>query len=142
MVEDENSIVKPDNVELVIEALQSGSTERIQAVADVVHPGDVEVAFERLDDAVRSEVLAQLPSDLLAEWADYLHAADVERRLSTLPKMEQREVLNSLSDDELVDLLQEMEEEDRPQFIELLAEDKRLVSEDLMYSPRKRRGGV
>jgi magnesium transporter len=141
MVEDENSIVKPDNVELVIEALQSGSTERIQAVADVVHPGDVEVAFERLDDAVRSEVLAQLPSDLLAEWADYLHAADVERRLSTLPKMEQREVLNSLSDDELVDLLQEMEEEDRPQFIELLAEDKRLVSEDLMRFPEETAGG-
>lgn len=141
MVEEENSIVKPDNVELVIEALQSGSTERIQAVATVVHPGDVEVAFERLDDAVRSEVLAQLPSELLAEWADYLPAADVERRLSTLPRIEQREVLDSLSDDELVDLLQEMEEEDRPQFIELLAEDKRLVSEDLMRYPEETAGG-
>lgn len=141
MGEDENSIAKSDSVELVIEALQSGSAERIQAIADEVHPGDVEVAFERLDDAVRSEVLAQLPSELLAEWADYLPAADVGRRLITLPPLEQREVLDSLSDDELVDLLQEIEEESRPQFIELLPEDKRLVSEDLMRYPEATAGG-
>lgn len=141
MAEQELEVEKSDDVELVIEALQSGDVEKIQALAGKVHPGDVEVAFERLEDVSRDEVLATLPSELLGEWADYLPAADVERRLNTLPKGEQREVLDSLSDDELVDLLQEIEEEDRPQYIELLPEEKRQISEDLMQYPEETAGG-
>ncbi len=132
---------KQIEVETILEALESGSSERIAAIAEEAHPGDVEQAFERLVEGDREEVLDSLPVEVLSEWADYLPASDVEHRLNSLPKVEQREVLDSLSDDELVDLLQEIEEDDRPQYIELLPEEKRQVSEDLMRYPEETAGG-
>lgn len=141
MAEGESRTQKPVEVETILEALESGSPERIADIAVEAHPGDVEQAFERLDDAEREEVLDHLPSEVLSEWADYLPAADVEHRLNTLPKVEQREVLDSLSDDELVDLLQEVEPEDRPQYLELLPEGKQQISADLLQYPEETAGG-
>lgn len=128
-------------VEDILDAFENHSPESLQALVTEAHPGDIEQAFERLDDHSRGAILAQMPSGVLAEWADYLPAADVERRLNTLPKGEQRQVLDSLSDDELVDLLQEIEEKDRPQYIELLADGKREVSQNLMQYPEETAGG-
>ncbi len=141
MGESEFTSQQPVDVDTILEGLRSLSVDRINEIAREAHPGDVEVAFERLDDSDREEVMALLPAEVLSAWADYLPAADVEKRLETLPRTEQREVLESLSDDELVDLLQEMEEEDRPQYIELLGEEKRQVSEDLMRYPEETAGG-
>lgn len=141
MGESEFTSQQPVDVETILEGLRSLSVERISAIAQEAHPGDVEVAFERLDDSDREEVIALLPSEVLSAWADYLPATDVERRLNTLPSSEQREVLAALSDDELVDLLQEVEEEDRTHYIELLEEPKRQVFEDLMRYPEETAGG-
>jgi len=129
------------DVDAIVAALESESPDRIAAIASEAHPGDVEQAFERLDDTAREEALGRLPSEVLSEWADYLPPGDVQRRLNTLPKLEQREVLDSLSDDELVDFLQEVEEEERPRYIELLGEGKRQISEDLMRYPEDTAGG-
>ncbi len=132
---------KQVDVDTILSALESGATDQLIAIAESAHPGDVEQAFERLDDSKREEILDRIPAAVLSEWADYLPAADVEHRLTSLPKGEQKEVLDSLSDDELVDLLQEMEEEDRPQYIELLPDEKRQVSEDLMKFSEETAGG-
>ncbi|MEM7603269.1 MAG: magnesium transporter, partial [Verrucomicrobiota bacterium] len=141
MAEEESQSSGTVEVEDILDAFESYSPDRVQSLVEEAHPGDVEQAFERLDETSRETILDQLPSEVLAEWADYLPAADVERRLNTLPKGEQREVLESLSDDELVDLLQEIEEEDRPQYIELLPDEKREVSENLMQYPEETAGG-
>lgn len=132
---------EPVDVEAILEALESGETEQIVAIAKEAHPGDVEVAFERLGDEERGEVLDQIPAEVLSAWADYLPASDVEHRLNTLPDTERREVLESLSDDELVDFLQEVDEEDRSQYIDLLDEETRLISEDLLKYPEETAGG-
>lgn len=132
---------KPVGVEEVLDALESGSPDRIESIASKAHPGDIELALERLGDADREEVLDNIPAAVLGEWADYLSASDLEHRLNSLPETDQRDVLESLSDDELVDFIQEVEEEDRPQFVELLPEEKRLVFEDLMRYPEETAGG-
>lgn len=131
----------PVDVDVIVDALKSHSPEQILAISKEAHPGDVEMAFERFDEITREEILDHLPSEVLSEWADYLSPSDVEHRLNTLPKGEQREVLDSLSDDELVDFLQEIEEEDRPQYIELLPPEKQVISEDLMRYPEETAGG-
>ncbi|MEM6279788.1 MAG: magnesium transporter, partial [Verrucomicrobiota bacterium] len=141
MASEETNTSGTVEVEDILDAFETHSPERVQELVQNAHPGDVEQAFERLDDHSRETILDQLPSNVLAEWADYLPAADVGRRLNTLPKGEQRKVLDSLSDDELVDLLQEMEEEDRPQYFELLPDEKREVSENLMQYPEETAGG-
>lgn len=132
---------QPLDVETILEALQSLSPEQILAVARNAHPGDVEAAFERLGDFEREEILAHLPAETLSAWVDYLPAIDVERRLGTMTSTDQREVLEALSDDKLVDLLQEIEEENRPYYIDLLGEGKRQISADLMRYPERSAGG-
>lgn len=141
MGETESSGRDPVGVEAILEALESGETAQIVAIARDAHPGDVEVAFERLEDEDREQVLDLLPAEVLSVWADYLPASDVEHRLNTLPETERREVLESLSDDELVDFLQEVDEEDRSQYIELLDAETRQISEDLLKYPEETAGG-
>lgn len=141
MAEPEPKTSKTSGVDAVLAALQSGCAEQMAVIASQAHPGDVEIALDRLDDATRASVVAEMPAELVTEWADYLSPADLEHRLGTLNRGEQRELLDSLSDDELVDLLQEIEEEDRPQYIELLDEDKRQVSADLLRYPEHSAGG-
>lgn len=129
------------DVESILDVLLKPTPHRIAEIAKIAHPGDVAMAFERLDETERENVLVGLPSEVLSAWADYLPAADVERRLNTLSIKEQREVLDTLSDDDLVDFLQEIEEDERPQYIELLGAEKRLVSENLMRYPERTAGG-
>ena len=132
---------QPFDVETILEALRSLSPERILAISREAHPGDVAVAFERLEDLERRDILAHLPAGALTAWVDYLPVTDIEKRLATLTPPEQRAVLEALSDDELVDLLQGIEEEDRPRYIELLGEHKRQISADLMRYPEETAGG-
>ncbi len=141
MAELDSKNQKPVDVETILEALESQSAERIAAIAEEAHPGDVEQAFERLDEGSREEVLEHLPGEVLSEWADYLPVADLERGLESLPEGQKAEVLDSLSDDELVDLLQEVEEEDRDEYMELLPEEKREDAEELMRYPEQTAGG-
>ncbi len=141
MGEGDSSNREPVDVETILEALESGEADRIAAMAKEAHPGDVEVAFERLGDEEREEVLDQLPAEVLSVWADYLPASDVEHRLNTMHEEDRREVLESLSDDELADFLQEVDEEDRSQYINLLDEETRQVSEDLLKYPEETAGG-
>lgn len=141
MAELDSKNQKPVDVETILEALESQSTDRIESIAEEAHPGDVEQAFGRLDEGIRDEVLENLPSEVLSEWADYLPVADLERGLESLPEGQKAEVLDSLSDDELVDLLQEVEEEDRDGYMELLPEDKREEAEELMRYPEQTAGG-
>lgn len=133
---------RPHEAREILEALQSGSTQRIAEIYREVHPGDIERAFERLDEDERMAILESLPADVLVEWSDYLTASEIEAFLPTLNEAKQREMLDSLSDDELVDFLQELEEEDeRIQYISLLQEEKRQVSEELLKYPEESAGG-
>ncbi len=129
------------DIETIIDALTSRSRDQIAAIYEKAHPADVEQAFERLEEDEREEILNALPAEVLSEWADYLPPADVEMRLGSMTKPEQKEVLEGLSDDELVDFLQEVEEEDRPKFIELLPEEKRQTSAELLQYPENTAGG-
>ncbi len=133
---------QPLDVESIVDALESGDEGRIVSVCDDAHPGDIEEALERLNDGEREAVLNMLPADILADdLVNYLDAGDVEKRLQTLPEDEQAEVLDAMDDDELVDLLQEVSDEQRPQLIDLLPEEKQVVSEELLRFEEETAGG-
>ena len=92
---------KPFAVREILDALQSGSAERIAEIYREVHPGDIEMAFERLDEDERMLILESLPADVLAEWSDYLTPSELEAFLHNVEETKQKETLDSLSDDEL-----------------------------------------
>ena len=133
---------QPLDVETIVEVLESDDEARIVDVCKRAHPGDVEEALERLDDGEREAILHMLPSNLFtSDLINYLDAGDVEKKLQTLPETEQAEVLDAMDDDELVDLLQEVSDEQRPQLIELLPEKKQAVSEELLQFEEETAGG-
>ena len=68
---------RPYEVQEVLEALQSGSNDRIAEIYREVHPGDIEQAFERLDENERMSILGALPEDVLVEWSDYLTPSEL-----------------------------------------------------------------
>ncbi len=128
-------------VDEILEILASRSPERIREICEDVHPGDIEMVFERLDDQEKIVILDSLPPEVLSEWADYLTASDVESYLNTAEEEKQKALLDSLSDDELVDVLQEVEAEERSQYIRLLDKEKRQASEELLKYPDESAGG-
>ncbi len=132
---------EPVDTQTIVDALLSHSDQEILEISKRAHPGDIEQAFERLDEEEREEVLSRIPVDVLSEWADYLPPSDVEHRLQDLSEKGKKEVLESFADDELVDFLQEVEEVDRPQYIDLLPDEKRQISEDLLQYPEHTAGG-
>ncbi|MEO0416751.1 MAG: hypothetical protein AAF226_17560 [Verrucomicrobiota bacterium] len=111
---------EPLEADMIARALSSGSLEDIMSVYLRAHPGDIEQAFERLEEETIDSVLRLLPADVLSEWADYLPASQLETLINSRAEPEQKELLDYLSDDELVDFLQEVEEEDRDQYFDLL----------------------
>ena len=132
---------KPFEAEEILDALRSGSAERIAELYRDAHPGDIEQAFERLPETEKMGVLASLPADVLGEWSDYLTPSELESFLQIAEEPKQKETLDSLSDDELVDFLQEVEPEERDQYINLLGDEKRQVSEELLQYPEESAGG-
>lgn len=133
---------RPYEVRDILEALQSGATKRIAEIYREVHPGDIHRAFERLDEDERMAILESLPADVLVDWSDYLTASELVLFLPLVNELQQKEMLDSLSDDELVDFLQEIEGEDeRNQYINLLQEEKRQVSKELLRYPEESAGG-
>ena len=133
---------KPYPVREILESLQSGDLERIADVYREVHPGDIELAFERLTEDERLAILESLPEDVLLEWSDYLTPSELELFLHSVAEPKQKEMLDSLSDDELVDFLQEVEDQqERAQYISLLEEEKRQVSEELLKYSEESAGG-
>ncbi len=137
----DNKSHRPYAVNDILDALQSGSTERVAEVYRLVHPGDIELAFERLNEAERMAILESLPVDVFAEWSDYLTPSELETYFLKIGDRDRKELLDSLSDDELVDFLQEIEDKDRQRYIELLPEEKRQVSEELLQYPEESAGG-
>lgn len=131
----------PVDPETILRALEAEDATVIVDICRNSHPGDIEAAFERLDEDDQERVLSHLPLEILTDLTDYLPAAAIERRMRSLPEDDRREVLESMSDDELVDMLQEAPEEQLPEYLELLPEEMREISHDLLQFPEYSAGG-
>lgn len=133
---------KPFDVQDILESLQHGTPQQLADIYSEAHPGDIELAFERMTEDERLHVLQSLPEDVLVEWSDYLTPGELDLFIHTIAEPKQKELLDSLSDDELVDFLQEVEDEaEQSAYIGLLDESKRLVSEELLRYPEESAGG-
>jgi len=122
-------------------AIESGVADRIVKVFREAHPADVADSLEQLDDDERGIVLDKIPQELFHELVEFLPTPNVEQHLDTLSAKEQLAVLDSMADDELVDLLQDLPDEDRPGYLAMLPLAKRVLLADLLKFPEHTAGG-
>lgn len=133
---------RPFSPDEILAVLHNGTRVQIAEVYQNAHPGDIEMAFERLSKEERLSILNSLPVDLLAEWSNYLTPSELELFLEKAEKSKQKETLNSLSDDELVDFLQTLDSEaEQNRYLDLLGESKKMVTRELLQYPEESAGG-
>lgn len=104
------------------QAVVDRDAQRIIVLCEGLHAADLAEVYEELDDDSREFLVetlgAEAFTDVLAEIPDTL----VEKALDHFDPEEQREILESIPDDDRVDILQDVSESKRKDFIGLLDE--------------------
>jgi len=121
--------------------LQHGTAEDLQELFREVHPADLAEALEELDDERWDEVLAVMPPDAFGYLIEFIPSIDAREHLARSSRDFRREALSMLQDDELVDLLQDLPEAERNEYVGLLPDSVREASRKLLAFPESSAGG-
>jgi len=121
--------------------LQNGTAEELQELFGEVHPADLAEALEDLDDDRLNEVLKAMPAEIFGQLIEQMPAIDALDHLNKSSREYRKEALSHLADDDLVDLLQEVPEEEREDFVGMLPEAVKARSRRLLAYPESSAGG-
>ncbi len=102
---------------------------------------DAAEAFEELDEADQRVLLKRLEADDFEDMLPHLPAPVADLILQQFPGPQQREALEEMWDDELTDFLQDVPEENRDRYIDLLDADTKETAEELLKYPESTAGG-
>tara|TARA_R110002096_G_scaffold26518_28_gene81871 strand:+ start:178 stop:1551 length:1374 start_codon:yes stop_codon:yes gene_type:complete len=121
--------------------LQNGTHDELIELFLDAHPADLAEALDELDDERWDEVLQVMPPGVFSALIEHLPAIDAVDHLQKSSKEYRQEALSYLADDELVDLLQELPEEEREDYVTLLPDSKKQKSRKLLAFPEESAGG-
>ena len=123
------------------EAVERRDAASVIALCKGLHPADLASIYEDLNSEAREFLVDTVGaagfSDVLAEIPDTL----VEGALDHFEPKEQREILESIPDDDRVDILQDVSESKRRDFIDLLGEEDRDRTRALLRYGEETAGG-
>ena len=117
-----------------------GDPDSLRALIGMMPPQDAAEAFEELEERDQSTLLKKLSSDDFEDMLPHLPAPLGDVILQHFPQSEQREALEEMWDDELTDFLQDVPEENRDRYINLLDEDTKETAEELLRYPEEAAG--
>jgi len=123
------------------DTLEQGGPEEIKELFEEAHPADLADALEELEDDRWDEVLAEMPAQKFGQIIEHIPATDAVEHLSRSNDTYRQEALAELPDDELVDLLQEFPDHEREVYVELLPEEQKVRSRQLLAYPETSAGG-
>lgn len=119
----------------------NGDADSLRSLLEVMPDQDAAEAFEDLEENAQSALLKRLTSDDFEDMLPHLPAPLAEVVLQHFPQSEQREALEEMWDDELADFLQDVPEENRNRYINLLDEETKETAEELLSYPETSAGG-
>ena len=119
----------------------NGDADSLRSLLEVMPDQDAAEAFEDLEKNAQSALLKRLTSDDFEDMLPHLPAPLAEVVLQHFPQSEQREALEEMWDDELADFLQDVPEENRDRYINLLDEETKETAEELLSYPETSAGG-
>lgn len=131
---DEDNLLKPQFVNSVIDALESGDHGRAYELVEPLHPADIADLFELLEPGERGRLAAAitdlLTHEVIAELNDYVR----EDMIEALPPGAVADIAEQLDTDDAVQLLEDLEpHEQRAILAEMEPEDRAAIETALSY---------
>lgn len=119
----------------LLRALESGDATAVLAAAEDVHYADLAALYENLDEPARETLLTSIGPELATDVIAELPSDLIEAALNFFKPAQLRVLLGNLSDDDRVDVFQVVSEETQRRFFGLLGpRDKELTRNLLKYS--------
>ncbi len=131
---DEENRLKPEFVDAVRDAIESGEDGQAYELVKPLHPADIADLFELLDRDERRSLAGAITdlmsSEVIAELNDYVR----EDMIEALPANAVAEIAEQLDTDDAVQLIEDLDEDDRAAILaEMEPEDRAAIESALSY---------
>ncbi|MCW1951076.1 MAG: magnesium transporter [Octadecabacter sp.] len=139
MIEEDEGL--PRNlVTMVIDAVDLGDAEAVDALLDPLHAADIADLYEQIDQRDRAALLrlwqGGMDGDILSELGDDLR----EEVINALGPIELAEAVRDLESDDVVDLVEDLDEEQQWQVLDALEVGDRVAVEKALAYPEDSAG--
>ena len=122
-------------------AIADRDSKLTRSLCESLHPADLAELYEDQDAGTRRFLVDTLGSEAFTEVLAEIPDTLVEETLDQFQPDEQREMLEAIPDDDLVDILQDVSESKRKDFIELLDEEQQDNTRTLLRYGEDTAGG-
>ena len=144
-LEDEHQLdaddrLRPEFVDAVLNAVESGDTEEAHRLVEPLHPADIADLFELTPDERRAPLAAAiadlLDGDVFAEMNDYVR----EQLIDALDARQVADIASELDTDDAVAIIEDMDAEDQREVLRAMEPDDRAAIEEALSYPEESAG--
>ena len=139
-VTDEESRLRPEFVEKVLDAVEAGDIETAQALVEPLHPADVadliELAARDEREGLVKALAGIVDADVLAEMNEHVR----EGLLDELEPQQVADIAGQLETDDAVALIEDLDEEEQQAVLERMEPDDRAAVEEALSYPEESAG--
>ena len=139
-VTDEESRLRPEFVERVLDAVEAGDTATAQALVEPLHPADVadliELAARDEREGLVKALAGIVDADVLAEMNEHVR----EGLLDELEPQQVADIAGQLETDDAVALIEDLDEDEQQAVLERMEPDDRAAVEEALSYPEESAG--
>ncbi|OWK32216.1 magnesium transporter [Sphingomonas mucosissima] len=137
---DDDDRLKPEFVNAVLEAVDSGETEQAKRLVEPLHPADIADLFELTPEDQRAPLAAALndllDGDVFAEMNDYVR----EQLIDALDARQVADLASELDTDDAVAIIEDLDAEDQREVLRAMEPDDRAAIEEALSYPEESAG--
>jgi magnesium transporter len=137
---DEDDRLKPEFVDAVLEAVETGDTDEAKRLVEPLHPADIADLFELTPEDRRAPLAAAvaglLDGDVFAEMNDYVR----EQLIDALDARQVADIASELDTDDAVAIIEDMDAEDQREVLRAMEPDDRAAIEEALSYPEESAG--
>jgi len=127
--------LEPDLEEQIVEAIESGETDRVLDLTEPLHHTDVADLLERLSDEDRAKLVEIIRPEFEAEILIDLDDAVRDDVVDLLGIEEVAAAVIELESDDAVQVMEELDEADQQQVLDAIPDDERVMIEEGLAYP-------
>ena len=137
---DEDDRLKPEFVDAVLQAVETGETEEAKRLVEPLHPADIADLFELTPEDQRAPLAAAvadlLDGDVFAEMNDYVR----EQLIDALDARQVADIASELDTDDAVAIIEDLDAEEQREVLRAMEPDDRAAIEEALSYPEESAG--